>query len=149
MNNLNMRFVLIPSFVTLILFLVACSPALIATPTLPDLDYLNEHLVPQLTLPEGAQPLGGGGGGGNYGMGIETNFVSDLTIEVVNQHYADQLVAAGWGLISEERSKKIATSFWEVTDQSGSRWAGKLEVTLDPPNFPDTYRVKVAILLPQ
>lgn len=148
MNNLNTRFVLVPSFVIFLLFLVACSPAL-ATPTLPNLDYLTEHLVPQLTLPEDAQPLGGGGGGGNYGMGIETNFASDLAIEEVKQHYADQLIAAGWTLISEEQSEKILTSYWEVSDKSGSRWAGKLEVTLDPPNFPDTYRVKVAILLPQ
>ncbi len=132
----------------LALMLVACSQAQ-ATPTLPDLDYLTEHLVPELTLPDGAQPLGGGGGGGNLGMSTETFFVSNLALEQVNQHYADQLIAAGWTQISEEQSSQTRTSFWEVMDQGGSRWAGKLEVTFSPPDFPDTYRVKVTILLPQ
>jgi len=142
------RVVFLGLFFVLAVVLAGCNSTA-ATPTLPDLDYLTEHLVPELILPEEAQPLGGGGGGGNYGMGIETYFASDLNIEQVEQHYADQLSAAGWTLISEDQSEKILTSYWEVSDKSGSRWAGKLEVTLDPPNFPDTYRVKVAILLPQ
>lgn len=142
-----MKFSIISTF-TFALLLAACSTSQV-TPTLHDLDYLTDHLVPELILPEDAQPLGGGGGGGNFGMGIETFFTSDLSLEQVNQHCADQLIAAGWTLISEEQSEQTQTSFWEVTDQGGSRWAGKLDVTFSPPDFPDTYRVKVAILLPQ
>jgi hypothetical protein len=142
------RVVLLGLFFVLAVVLVGCNSTA-AVPTLPDLDYLTEHLVPELILPEGAQPLGGGGGGGNYGMGVETFFTSDLSLEQVNQHYADQLITRGWSLISEEESEQTLTSFWEVTDEGGTRWAGKLEVTFSPPNFPDTYRVKVAILLPQ
>lgn len=130
------------------LLLAGCS-SVQATPTLPDLDYLNEHLVPELTLPDGAQPLGGGGGGGNFGMGIEAYFTSDLELKQVDQHYADQLLARGWTVISEEQSRQTRTSYWEVTDQGGTHWAGKLEVTFSPPDFPDTYRVKVSILSPQ
>jgi len=148
MKTLEGRVVfLVLSFVLAIVF-AACSPAP-AIPTLPDLDYLTEHLVPDFTLPDGAQPLGGGGGGGGFGMGIDTFFLSDLSITGVYQHYFNQLEDSGWQLITEQEAENTMTSFWEVTDKDGAAWSGKMEVIFSPPDFPDTYRVKVAILLPQ
>jgi hypothetical protein len=128
--------------------LVACAPAP-ATPELPELDYLIEHLVPELTAPQGAQVLGGGGGGGNNGMGIETFFLSDLSIAEVHQHYYKQLEEAGWHPLSEQDTENEMITFWELSDKDGATWSGRLEVVFSPPDFPDTYRVNVMILLPQ
>jgi hypothetical protein len=129
--------------------LTACAPAPEATPTLPALDYLIEQLVPELTVPEGAQPLGGGGGGGGYGMGIDSFFLSDLSIADVYKHYFDQLEASGWQIITQQETENSMTSFWEVTDSDRAAWSGKMEVIYSPPDFLDTYIVKVKILLPQ
>ncbi len=146
----EVRIVLLSLSFGLAFVLAACSPAQATpTPTLPDLDYLTEHLVPQLTLPEGAQPLGGGGGGGNNGMGIDTFFLSELSIAEVHQHYYQQLEEAGWRFLSEQDTENEMITFWELSDKDSATWSGRLEVFFSPPDFPDTYRVNVRILLPQ
>lgn len=143
MNNRN---TLIFAFT---LMLAACSPASIPTPAFDEPDYLSEQLVPALEAPAGAQLLGGGGGGGTNGMGVGAFFLSDLTIAEVHQHYYQQLEEAGWHFISEQDSENKMITFWELSDKDGADWSGKLEVAFNPPDFPDTYKVDVMILLPR
>ena len=136
--------------VSTILILSACSSPAFSTPVdYADYEYLVQELIPQLTVPEGAQQLGGGGGGGPNGMGVGAFFKTALGIADVYQHYAQQLQNAGWRLITEEVSDNDMTGFWEVSDDEGASWSGKLEVAFSPPDFPDTYQVDVMILLPK
>lgn len=133
-----------------ILILSACNSPAFSTPVdYTDYEYLIQELIPQLTVPEDAQPLGGGGGGGPNGMGVGTFFKTQLGIADVYQHYSQQLQDAGWRLITEQASDNEMTGFWEVSDDEGAAWSGKLDVVFSPPDFPDTYQVDVMILLPQ
>jgi hypothetical protein len=114
-----------------------------------DPEYIFEHLIPELTVPDGAEELGGGGGGGPNARGIGTYFKSDLEFAAVEQHYVDQLTAAGWRLITREAEEDSVTIFWELSDPDGGIWSGRLMVVYSPPDFPETYLADVAILLPQ
>ncbi|MCL5428607.1 MAG: hypothetical protein M1347_02230 [Chloroflexi bacterium] len=129
--------------------LAACGPATATPEPFIEPDYLIEQLIPPLEAPEGAQQLGGGGGGGPNGMGVGAFFISDLTIGEVHQHYYEQLEEAGWRFISEQDSENEMITFWELSDKDGAAWSGKLEVVFSPPDFPDTYKVDVMILLPR
>jgi hypothetical protein len=133
-----------------ILVLSACANPAFSTPVnREENEYLVQELIPPLTVPEGAQQLGGGGGGGPNGMGVGAFFTTQLDIADVYQHYLQQLQDAGWKLITEQASDNEMTGFWEVTDDEGAAWSGKLNVVFSPPDFPDTYKVDVLILLPQ
>lgn len=133
-----------------ILILPACSSSALSTPeNYTDYEYLVQELIPELTVPEGAQQLGSGGGGGPNGMGVGAFFKIQLGIADVYYHYAQQLQDAGWHLISEQTSENEVIGFWEVMDDEGAAWSGKLKVVFSPPDFPDTYQLDVMILLPQ
>jgi len=130
------------------LWLVSCDSTT-PTPEGSVPGYLVEGLAPELTVPDGAQVLGGGGGGGEVGMSTETYFLSELNLESVEQHYAAQLTTAGWLQVSRAEAENQVTLFWDLADRSGSQWVGKLEIVFGPPDFPDTYMAKVMILLPR
>jgi hypothetical protein len=134
-------------FALVLLPIAACGPAATTTESNQP-DYLKENLVPDLTVPEGAQALGGGGGGGEYGMDVGAYFLSDLGMGDVYQHYFEQLELAGWRIVSEQETDNQMTSFWELSDKDGADWSGKMEVIFSPPDFEDTYLVNVAILFP-
>lgn len=134
-------------FALAFLLLAACGPTASPSESIKP-DYLKENLVPELTVPEGAQGLGGGGGGGEYGMDVGAYFLSDLSIAEVYHHYFEQLELAGWRLVSEQDTDNEMTSYWELSDKDGAAWSGKMEVIFSPPDFKDTYLVNVMILFP-
>lgn len=112
-------------------------------------DYMLEGLIPQLTVPNGTEQVGGGGGGGGYAAVTGIFFTGDLDISEAEQHFTDLLTAADWRFISRETSGDKVTVFWELTDPDGGIWGGRLLVIHNPPGFPDTFMAEVGILQPQ
>lgn len=133
----------------LALILAACAPAPTSLEYGDVPEFASESLIPVLTAPVNAQLYGGGGGGGNNGMGLGVIFGSELTPDEVYQHYADQLVAAGWHFISREDVADGLKSFWELTDSSGVLWPARLDITIGAPEDPDAYNVYVMVLQPR
>jgi hypothetical protein len=137
--------------ITLALILAACAGPVssMQTSMQEPPDYMLEGLIPELTLPDGAQQVGGGGGGGGYAAVTGIFFIGEVGINEAEQHFADLLSEAGWRFISREASEDEVTVFWELTDADGGIWSGRLKVVHNPPGFPDTFMAEVGILLPQ
>jgi hypothetical protein len=111
-------------------------------------EFASENLIPVLNAPAGAQLYGGGGGGGGNGMGLGVVFGSELALDEVYQHYADQLTAAGWRFLSREDETGELRSFWELTDSHGVIWPARFDITLGGPDDPEAYNVYVTVLQP-
>jgi hypothetical protein len=137
--------------ITLALMLAACGGPVssMQTSMQETPDYMLEGLIPELTVPEGAQQVGGGGGGGDYAAVSGIFFTGNLTIDQVEQHFTDLLTDAGWRFLSRETAENEATVFWELTDADGGIWSARLLVAYDQPGSPDTYMAEVGILQPQ
>ena len=53
------------------------------------------------------------------------SLVTELPIEEVSQHYADQLDAAGWVLqvnLTESDDEDGISTYWELHDENGKVW---------------------------
>lgn len=131
----------------LLLVLPACAPA--PQTFGPPENYDGESLIPMLEAPPGARLYGGGGGGGPGIQGVGLEFQSDLGIEAIHAHFADQLTREGWREMEQELEDGQMITFWELVDQDGKSWAAKLGVHFLSATALDEYHMEIKLLLPR
>lgn len=89
-------------------------------------------LIPLLIAPEGVQMQatggGGGGGGASYEQSMTAVLLTDMSPRALAEHFAAQLVEAGWVLQVEDSGEGAAWSNWLVTDEDGDVWSGLLMI---------------------
>ena len=86
-------------------------------------------VIPELTPPPGVRVPSAGGGSGN-GVDARAEMTgTDLKPGNILEHYAKQLVAAGWKADAPAVSDRVAAQFFEARSTSGHMWEGTLIVT--------------------
>ena len=131
-------------FLLLSITLAACN----AQPTNPTYPEDPTGFFPTLSDPAGARRPGGGGGGNPDRRGMSFELITDLPIEDIHRHYAEQLETEGWVSISENLEANQVTSYWERQTDTGQVWPAILEITTDPVIAEATYSVELRAVLP-
>jgi hypothetical protein len=83
------------------------------------------EVIPTLTPPTGARQSGGGGSSGTDEASTSATLKTDLTIEDVLKHYANQLSQAGWTQIAEGVSGPLGWNTWKFTYEDQEPWHGQ------------------------
>ena len=86
----------------------------------------RKELLPPLTPPEGARLTQTGQTGGMGGWGSDALVEADLRARLLESHFADQLVAAGWQRRGDGGEGPSAWSVWSIPDDPD--WTGTLFV---------------------
>ena len=133
---------LIMSIFAFSLLLSAC-----AAPT-PQYPGDPSGFFPDLSDPPGAFRPGGGGGGGAEKRGMSFSLVTELPIEEVCQHYADQLEAAGWVQLSRSGDEDSISTCWELQDENGKVWPVILQISRDIVSEQADYKVELRAVNP-
>jgi hypothetical protein len=107
-------------------------------------------LLPQLQTPDGVTLVPGTNGIQNPGVveqgytGVSATLSSDLPVSKLTQAYHRQLEDAGWYLVSQEVSDKMAWSAWTLQDAEGKTWTGTF-VLIPRPAVEDQYAAQVMV----
>jgi hypothetical protein len=96
------------------------------------------EMIPSLTPPAGAQQQGGGGGSGSGEAHTTATLKTDLALNVLAQHYADQLSQAGWTKTDAGTSGPTAWHTWHFTSEDQESWSGMFFI-LKTPGKSDEY----------
>lgn len=94
--------------------------------------------IPPLAPPSGAQQRGGGGGGGSDEVHTTATLKTNLALDVVAKHYADQLVQGGWTQTGAGADGPMAWYTWRFTAENQEPWRG-LFFVLKTPEKTDDY----------
>ncbi|MEJ2556047.1 MAG: hypothetical protein P8186_07450 [Anaerolineae bacterium] len=94
--------------------------------------------IPNLRAPAGARMYWGGssGGGGGNSWHSTATLETGLEAAALAAEYNQQLQAAGWETVDQERAGSSAWSTWRFRDDEGDTWAGTLLI-LDAPGKAD------------
>ncbi|HTK05537.1 MAG TPA: hypothetical protein VL485_00055 [Ktedonobacteraceae bacterium] len=95
-------------------------------------------IIPPLVPPQGAQQYGGGGGSGSDDVHTSATLKTNLALDVLPQHYADQLLKAGWTQIDAGISGPLAWHTWRFTSEDQEPWSA-LFFILKTPEKPNDY----------
>lgn len=93
--------------------------------------------LPTLEPPPGAVVLGGGGGASDTSVDTEATIESELGIERIFTHFAEQLAAAGWIPDGRASADGIVVGRWRTQDADGAPAIGTLSIWSVPD--PDSY----------
>jgi hypothetical protein len=108
---------------------------------------MTEGLIPRLEAPRDARMTEGGeGGGGSDSWYSSSTLETAMSVADLEEHYRDQLEAAGWNREDRGASGPVAWSTWTFTDD-GDRWSGVF-LALDVPGEEDGRFVYVRIQRP-
>ncbi len=86
----------------------------------------GEDLLPPLRAPSGVVVRGQSGGGSERHWEMETTVQTDRSVVELEQHFAAQLVDAGWHRIAGPTDELIARSSWDLPRAEG--WRGVLTI---------------------
>lgn len=103
-----------------------CDPPEASAPS--RLDAYGDLAFPPLEPPVVAIVQSGGGGGSSHGIRMEATIESDLGIEVIFEHYARQLTAAGWVPRGQAIGEGLAVGRWEARGAEGDPVVGTMSV---------------------
>ena len=93
------------------------------------------EIIPPLIPPRGAQQRGGGGGSSSDEVHTTATLKTNLALDALAKHYADQLSQAGWTQTDVGASGPLA---WHFTSEDQEPWSG-LFFILKAPEKPDDY----------
>ena len=90
-------------------------------------DWLNP--IPMLTIPNGTMMLKPElhERSKQYAGGLCSSRRREMNSSSLTDHYADQLKAANWTMMSEGESGPSSWSIWSIEDENGRAWQGFLE----------------------
>jgi hypothetical protein len=103
---------------------------------------IEDFPFPYLPAPPNSSSVGGirGGGGGGGRQGVlhasplgylsEIEIITDDSLEVVQNHYLDLLVAEGWTLISQSSTSESLESSWDFGYYETRSWLARLTVSI-------------------
>lgn len=84
--------------------------------------------LPSLEPPPRARVQGGGGGMSSNSVESEVTVHASLPLDLLFEHYARQLTAAGWIPDGQATGDGVAIGRWRVQDESGSPVVGTLGI---------------------
>jgi hypothetical protein len=94
-------------------------------------DWLNP--IPMLTIPNGTMMFNPNSmSGPNSTQAVSVTLETEMNSSSLTAHYADQLKAANWTMMSEGESGPSSWSIWSIEDENGRAWQGFL-VALELP----------------
>ncbi len=96
------------------------------------------EIIPLLVPPRGAQQRGGGGGSGPDEAHTTAMLKTNLALDALAKHYADQLIQAGWTQTDAGASGPLGWHTWHFTSEDQEPWSG-LFFILKMPEKPDDY----------
>jgi hypothetical protein len=96
------------------------------------------EIIPPLVPPRGAQQRSGGGGSGSDESYATATLKTNLALDALTKHYADQLSQAGWTQTDAGASGPLAWHSWHFTSEDQEPWSG-LFFILKTPEKPDDY----------
>ncbi|HEU5229103.1 MAG TPA: hypothetical protein VFU49_14905 [Ktedonobacteraceae bacterium] len=96
------------------------------------------EMIPPLTPPQGAQQQNGGGNSGPDQVHTTATLKTNLALDVLAKHYADQLVRGGWTQTDTGASGPLVWYTWRFTNEDQEPWSG-LFFVLKTPEQPDNY----------
>lgn len=96
------------------------------------------EIIPPLAPPRGAQQRGGGGGSGPDEAHTTATLKTNLALDALAKHYADQLSQAGWTQTDAGASGPLGWHTWQFTSEDQEPWSG-LFFILKTPEKPDDY----------
>jgi len=82
--------------------------------------------LPKLAAPPGARQYGTGGSYMGSSTTESTTLATDLNSTALEAYFADQLKEANWTRIGGGQNGPLAWSTWELTDENGIKWNGRL-----------------------
>lgn len=104
----------------------------------------HQEMIPPLMPPTGAQQHGGGGGGSDIEWHSNATLKTNLTLDALARHYAEQLRQGGWTLSGEGASGPLAWHTWKFTNEEQESWNG-LFFILKKPEREEEYILNVRI----
>jgi hypothetical protein len=111
-----------------------------ADPELTSTRMPSEELpMPALYAPTGTTYRGGGAGGGTTDSNARGRLRTDMEPAALVEHYAAQMVAAGWQVGAQATSTGAALRVFRKTDDSRVTWQGVLYVIALPDNERELY----------
>lgn len=97
------------------------------------------EVIPSLSPPTGTQQQGGSGSSGMDEASTSATLKTDVTIDVVLKHYANQLSQAGWTQIAEGASGPLAWNTWKFTYEDQESWHGQFFILKTPEKQEDYF----------
>jgi hypothetical protein len=94
-----------------------------------DAGYNDDWLkpIPKLVAPNGTGQFNGNSMGGPVGLAeVSATLETEMNSSSLEAHYADQLTAANWTMMSEGESGPSSWSSWSFKDEDGQTWDGFL-----------------------
>jgi hypothetical protein len=119
---------------------------------------LEDFPFPYLPAPPSASNAGdswgGGGGGGRQGVShagplgyaSEMAIITDDSLEGVNNHYVDLLVAEGWILINQSSTSESFESHWDFGYYETRSWLARLTVSIG--DVPSQFHIELRAISP-
>jgi hypothetical protein len=101
----------------------------------------NEAPIPALRAPAGTEYRGGGSGSGSGSRWGDAHgqLRSDMEPAALLEHYAAQMIAAGWQAGARTSSAEVALQVFRKTDDPRPNWQGVLYVVARPNRERDLY----------
>lgn len=99
-------------------------------------------MIPPLAPPLGVRQRGGGGSSGIDEVHTTATLKTNLALDVVAKHYADQLVQGGWTQTGAGADGPLAWYTWRFTVDDQEQWRG-LFIVLKTPEKLDDYNLYV------
>src|SRR5258708_11393091 len=96
------------------------------------------EIIPPLVPPRGAQQRGGGGGSSPDEAHTTATLKTNLALDALAKHYADQLSQAGWTPTDAGTNGPLGLHTWHFTSEDQEPWSG-LFFILKTPEKPDDY----------
>lgn len=85
-------------------------------------------LVPRLLAPAGTWKSGGGGGGGSDHWHTSAILETEMTLDDVMEHYAEQLDASNWTRLGTIERGETLVTYWELVDSKERPYIGLMDV---------------------
>lgn len=95
--------------------------------------------IPPLASPQDAQQRSGNGGTGFGEVYTTGTLTTDLALDVLAAHYADQLIKAGWTQADAGTSGFLAWHSWHFTDENQEPWNGLFFIFKTPDRSDDYF----------
>jgi hypothetical protein len=99
----------------------------------------DEVPIPALHAPTGAQHRGGGTSGGHMEGSAHSRLRTNVEPSALLEHYAVQMIDAGWQAGPQTASTEAALMAFHMTDDSRVEWRGVLYVMALPNGDRDLY----------
>lgn len=96
------------------------------------------EMIPPLAPPFGTRQRSGGGSSGTDEVYTTASLKTDLALDAVVKHYADQLIQGGWMQTGAGADGPLAWSTWHFTAEEQEPWSG-LFFVLKTPEKPNDY----------